>query len=80
MSETMNVDDFLGSVELKTWWEADIQPDMSVRLVGASCAIHRRRGNSIKRVEFSESGLVMTIPAPPPEPLTLWQRIASWLQ
>lgn len=58
----ITAEQFTGSVELKTWFEADMQPSGDWLLTGNSCAIHRRSDGSIRDVKFSKTGCTMTIP------------------
>ncbi len=57
-----SVEKITGSVELKTWFEADMQPSGDWLLTGKSCAIHRRGDGSIRDVTFSATGCTITIP------------------
>ena len=50
-----------GTTELKTWFEADLQPDGSVVLSGRSCRIDRRIDGSIMDVKFDSTGCTLTI-------------------
>ncbi len=58
----ITVEQITGSVEMKTWFEADMQPSGDWLLTGNSCAIHRRMDGSIREVKFSKTGCTMTIP------------------
>ncbi|MFC7302262.1 hypothetical protein [Cognatiluteimonas weifangensis] len=58
----INVKMITGSVEMKTWFEADMQPSGDWLLSGNSCAIHRRADGSIRDVKFHKTGCNMTIP------------------
>lgn len=50
-----------GTSELKTWFEADLQPDGSVVLSGRSCRIDRRMDGSIRNVKFDNTGCTLKI-------------------
>lgn len=58
----ISVEQITGSVEIKTWFEADMLPSGDWQLRGKSCAIHRRRDGSIWDVKFSDTGILVTIP------------------
>lgn len=58
----ISAEQITGSVELKTWFEVEMQPSGDWLLEGKSCAIYRRMDGSVRDVTFSTTGCAMTIP------------------